>query len=640
MSIAATDCEFCNVRQKPFWVRRMRPSPRLIVAYRITVFVVIVWMIHTNHQKWQVQQAIAARNLDSLLDVIRDDVPTATSIVPAASLPPLAEQADFRAANLAVAVDADGNPTALILRSSPLGDHITGFSGPTDLLLIADLEGQIQHVRILGSRDTREHLQKILDDPNFLTTLASQSLTDLQQGTRIDAVSGATLTCLAMMESIRFVLNYSENLPDSLTDDSLTDDSLANDSALAPASLRFPDPPALRDVQLIFPSAVSIIQKALTAESNEQSSALFQAQTAHEWLVLTEDGQALGNIIRTSPSADNIVGYQGPSDTLIGRTAGGEIVGIAVGASYENEPYVDYVREDTYFRKLFNQRTIEQLADMDIEGERIEGVSGATMTSMAVAESLRTAAIQYTEHLRQQQQFASRPQPATVVQRLVTPRNLSTMAITVFGVILGITRLRGMRRLRLLFQGAVIMWLGLLNGDLVSQASLLGWSQAGIPWQNATGLVVLTAAALLVPLASGHNVYCSHICPHGAVQQLIRNRLPWKFSLSAKSQRRLKLIPPALVLWVLAIGILHLPFSPVDIEPFDAWLWTIAGTATITIAVAGLAASAFVPMAYCRFGCPTGAVLNFAVRPRKHGWQTQDKAALFLLISAAILLAA
>lgn len=618
----------------------MRSSPQFIVTCRIAVFLAIIWMIHRNHQEWQVQQAIAARDLDSLLDVIRDDVPAATSIVPADALPPSVTQAEFRSANMAVAIDADGNQTALILRTSPLGDHITGFSGPTDLLLIADLEGQIQHVRILGSRDTREHLQKILDDPNFLTTLASQSLTDLQQGTRIDAVSGATLTCLAMMESIRFVLNYSKNLPDSLTDDSVTDDSLANDSALAPASLRFPDPPAIGDVQLIFPSAASVVQKALTAEPDKQTAAFISAQTTHEWLVLSEDGQALGNIIRTSPSADNIVGYQGPSDTLIGLQASGEIVGIAVGASYENEPYVDYVREDAYFRKLFHQRTMEQLADLDIEAERIEGVSGATMTSMAVAESLKTAAAQYIEQLRRQQQLASRPQPATVVQQLITPRNLSTMAITVLGVILGITRLRGMRRLRLLFQGAVIIWLGLINGDLVSQASLLGWSQAGIPWQNATGLVVLTAAALLVPLASGHNVYCSHICPHGAVQQLIRNRLPWKFSLSAKNQRRLKLIPPALVLWVLAIGILHLPFSPVDIEPFDAWLWTIAGTATMTIAVAGLAASAFVPMAYCRFGCPTGAVLNFAVRPRKHGWQTQDKAALFLLISAALLLAA
>jgi len=34
------------------------------------------------------------------------------------------------------------------------------------------------------------------------------------------------------------------------------------------------------------------------------------------------------------------------------------------------------------------------------------------------------------------------------------------------------------------------------------------------------------------------------------------------------------------------------------------------------IALAGLVAAVFVPMAYCKYGCPTGLVLNFV---RSHG---------------------
>ena len=52
-------------------------------------------------------------------------------------------------------------------------------------------------------------------------------------------------------------------------------------------------------------------------------------------------------------------------------------------------------------------------------------------------------------------------------------------------------------------------------------------------------------------------------------------------------------------------------FSLVDVEPFDAWVFQVAGWATISIAVVGLVASLFIPMAYCRYGCPTGALLNF-----------------------------
>jgi polyferredoxin len=48
-----------------------------------------------------------------------------------------------------------------------------------------------------------------------------------------------------------------------------------------------------------------------------------------------------------------------------------------------------------------------------------------------------------------------------------------------------------------------------------------------------------------------------------------------------------------------------------DWEGFDAWLWRSASLATITVAVVGLIASIFSPLAYCKFGCPTGALFKF-----------------------------
>jgi len=46
-------------------------------------------------------------------------------------------------------------------------------------------------------------------------------------------------------------------------------------------------------------------------------------------------------------------------------------------------------------------------------------------------------------------------------------------------------------------------------------------------------------------------------------------------------------------------------------EGFDAWLWRSAGLATIMIAIIGLIASIFSPLAYCKYGCPTGALFKF-----------------------------
>jgi polyferredoxin len=48
-----------------------------------------------------------------------------------------------------------------------------------------------------------------------------------------------------------------------------------------------------------------------------------------------------------------------------------------------------------------------------------------------------------------------------------------------------------------------------------------------------------------------------------------------------------------------------------NFEAFDAWLWRSAGIATIVIAILGLLASLFIPLAYCKYGCPTGALFRF-----------------------------
>lgn len=89
---------------------------------------------------------------------------------------------------------------------------------------------------------------------------------------------------------------------------------------------------------------------------------------------------------------------------------------------------------------------------------------------------------------------------------------------------------------------------------------------------------------------------------------------------------------------MLIVAILALPADLAGMEPFDAYLLKRAGWATIAIAAAGLVASLFVPMAYCHYGCPTGALLNFI---RKRGtadrFGRREIAALLLVALAAFL---
>jgi NosR/NirI family nitrous oxide reductase transcriptional regulator len=567
------------------------------------MFASILLCIHWQHRDY-LQRQVRVENWSDVLPVIQEVLPEADQVVDSSST-----EADIETAT--EVRDANGQLIAQVLRTSPAANHILGFSGPTDVLLVMNPDSELIAARILSSRDTRDHVQKVLDDETFLQSLVGRSQQDLLNLQDVDAVSGATLTSYAILESIRFRVSK------------LSTDG-AGPSRLT--SLKFPEPPRLEDVRLLYGEAAKVEP---------------EANSTVVWKVLGLDGVEIGRLLRASPAADNNVGYQGPTDVLIAVDKQFVVTGIAVGVSYDNEPYVGYVREDEYFRKLFNGRDPSSLATMD--GNTVEGVSGATMTSQSVARSLQLTAQAFVDEEKARQATEQKQRSASAESSngaasgrdAISLRDVSTIAITLCGVVLGLTHLRGRKWLRISYQVLVIGWLGLINGDMVSQALLLGWAQSGIPWQNALGLSLLTVAALLVPISTGRNVYCSQICPHGAVQQLVRRRLPWQAKLSPRILAGLRYLPFLLIMWVMAIGLLHLPFSPVDIEPFDAWLWSIAGAATIAVAGVGLVGSLFVPMAYCRFGCPTGALLDYIGGGGK-SWNRRDTFVLMLVVASLI----
>jgi hypothetical protein len=313
----------------------------------------------------------------------------------------------------------------------------------------------------------------------------------------------------------------------------------------------------------------------------------------------------LGWALRTSPAADRTLGYQGPTDALIGFDTVGKVAGVAVLTSYDNEPYVSYVRDDEAFRGLCRGMTFEQVAGIADAGTGIEGVSGATMTSQAVARGIVLAARQ---HVADRAPRAAAGAWSEILRTLDGPR-LGALGVIAVGIVTAFTRLRGTWFGRLALPVAVLLYLGFGAGALLSQAQAWGWAQAGVP-RGAVVLAALAVAAVVLPVTTRRNVYCSHLCAHGAAQQLIVRFVRPKRTIPARLRPWLTVVPWALLAVAILTAVLHLPLSLVDLEPFDGYLPTIAGVAALTIFVVSLVASAFFPMAYCRHGCPTGALLD------------------------------
>ena len=343
--------------------------------------------------------------------------------------------------------------------------------------------------------------------------------------------------------------------------------------------------------------------------------------------VRAADGAELGYVIRTQPQGNKIVGYCGITDTLVGLDREGRVVGFRIRKSEDTRTHVADVLADRHFRKTWNGMSWEQVAGMDLKAAGVEGVSGATLTSMALAEAV--------VHRFRVAQGEARAQPWRVRWRDVG------LAVAVgVGVWLTFTRRAGRVRWRRWFQWVVVGYVGFVNGDLLAQSLFAGWARAGVPWRLAPGLVLLAAAALVVPWVSGRPLYCQQLCPHGVAQEWLGRVVParWRVAVPVAWDRGLRWLPGLLLLFVLIVVMLPLDFELAGLEPFDAYLIRVAGGATLAVAVVGLVAAAFVPKAYCRYGCPTGALLEFGrARGAADGFGRREVAAAGLVALAAVM---
>jgi len=556
----------------PAPVARSRARGVVFHVVRLSIVVAMVWLIREQHRAFVLEQASQVaipieferlRKFYADLAEVRATADGPTGVF-----------------------DEAGEQLGYFVQTSPTSDHIVGYSGPTNTLIACDAESSILGIDILNSRDTREHVADVQRDDMFMTALVGKNWNEVRESANVDAVSGATLTSLAILEGINHRLGG--NTP----------------------SLRFPDAVEVAEVREWFPHA----------------STLRRSQTSATMLdVVDTGGMLLGHVTRSSPAADMEMGYQGPTDTLIAFDLKEQVVGLQIRKSYDNEPYVGYVRDEPYFRERFNGLTVQELAKIDPDKMRVEGVSGATMTSMAVAYGLPKAA------------EAALERPAVIERRfVVASRDIGTGIVLVVAIAFCFTRLRGNRVARLTFQLVLVGYFGFVNGDMLSQALLVGWAQSGVPWRLAPSLMLLVAVSLMVPTVSKKQLYCHHVCPFGAAQQLIRNRVAWKLYLPRRVTALLEAVPAVLLGVVLLTAMFHWPLDLASIEPFDAFFFLeIFGITSLVIAILGLLASAFVPMAYCRFGCPTGALLNhLRYNARSDRLTKRDAVAVILFLLA------
>ncbi len=461
-------------------------------------------------------------------------------------------------------LDATGATLGRVLQTAPEADDIIGYSGPTNTLIALDPLGRVAGLRILRSGDTSDHVAEMVRQRRFFKQFTDKSPAALMN-LRVDAVSGATLTSSAVAEGVLHRLGKN-----------------------AAASLRFPAAITLAEVQKLEPQAATL-----------------RESTAHPGLfeILDAKGHVIAQATRTAPDSDGVIGYQGPSDTFMLLDAtGSKLRALALRRSYDTEVYVGYVTGDPAFLKTFDGMALAQIASIDFNATGIEGVSGATQTSYGVAEGVRVRAQSLLKENEVKRGLWTRLRWRW--------QDTGHVVLILAALLMAFTPLRGRAWCRHLHHGLLVVYAGFIAGEMLSQGLFAGWSLHGPPWRSAPGLVLLAVTALLAPVFTGRQLYCHHICPHGALQQLVMRRVPFQWSPPKRLEAVLSSVPFILLAFVLGCVALALPVNLNALEPFDAYVFRVAGWASITIALLGLLWSLITPMAYCRYGCPTGALFK------------------------------
>jgi NosR/NirI family transcriptional regulator, nitrous oxide reductase regulator len=557
------------------------PGPRnkrwssVVHAFRVMVVCGLLALIPSARQTMSTDGMLPPH-----LDLSRIALPRVVSVAP---------EADSE--GMWSLLDKDGASLGKLARTLPAAKSAIGYRGPSEAGIIFDQQLNVVDVQWLNSADTPEHVEAVKKNADFFKQFRKWQWGGPSSDVTIDGVSGATLTSLAFAKGI--ILRIGGERP----------------------SLVFPDTLQKSELKPWIPGSVTV------------------DTTRNEAVVRDEQGQVTGRVIRTGVLSDDLSGYQGPTELLVYLSPDDKILDLRIRKSFDNEPYVDYVRTERSFWKTFKGKTIGELSQFDPVAAGVDGVSGATMTSVNLAHTLVASA---------KMAIARAAQPKKVDVSWWQSIRWSSGEMVAVGFLFALLAcsrsgfFRSKYR-RTLWLVGVVAFLGIGTGNLVSMALVAGWSAEGVAWTLAPGLFAIVVITFMIPPVTKGNPYCNHLCPHGAMQQLIK---------PARGSRRHVTLPPWLAsaltcvpgVLLSAAYMLLVSKPSTDLstwEPFHAYLFRIAGWGSIALAVASLVIAFMIPMAYCRMGCSTGRLIEYLRRSaNSHRIEMADWVAASLLVFA------
>lgn len=330
----------------------------------------------------------------------------------------------------------------------------------------------------------------------------------------------------------------------------------------------------------------------------------------NDTLEVTPDGAF---VVNTKPLAKDVQGYGGPVPLKI-HIKDGRVADVEAEPNAESPDFFNRAKE--LLNHWQNKSVDEALA------EEVDAVSGATFSSRAIIANMQRG-LAYAKQHGQWGEDGSVGALGTSAPPIVGSEDgsvgaLETSAspiVALIVVLLGavVPLFYNNRRLHLVQLAVNVVVLGLWTGTFVSYTLFLRVFSGGVSL-SAIGAfaapLLMLIVALIYPLAGRSGHYCANVCPFGSAQELAGKLSRRKLRITPRVLKLLSVLRNLLWGVLMALLLTGTCTAWIDYELFTAFLYSSASVWVTVLAALFLVLSVWVPRPYCRFVCPTGALIK------------------------------
>ena len=345
----------------------------------------------------------------------------------------------------------------------------------------------------------------------------------------------------------------------------------------------------------------------------------------NDTLEMTPDGAF---VVNTKPLAKDVQGYGGPVPLKI-HIKDGKVTTVEAEPNAESPDFFNRAKE--LLNHWQNKSVDEALA------EEVDAVSGATFSSKAIIANMQRG-LAYAKQRGQWGEDGSvgalgtsaspidggsagaletsaPPIVGSVSNSVGALQTSAPPIVALIVVLLGavVPLFYNNRRLHLVQLAVNVVVLGLWTGTFVSYTLFLRVFSGGVSLSAIGALaapLLMLIVALIYPLAGRSGHYCANICPFGSAQELAGKLSRRKLRITPRVLKLLSVLRNLLWGVLMALLLTGTCTAWIDYELFTAFLYSSASVWVTVLAALFLVLSVWVPRPYCRFVCPTGALIK------------------------------